>query len=232
MKLTKTLAAIAVLSCCSAFGTVLNPGDSGLVSPTTVGALGVVGGPVATSSVAFSSAVGSKKVAGTLISAVYQTGGGTYDFFYQIQQSPKPADNQAISSFTAPIDGAFFTDVSYLSPSTGLMGSPFFTPSTYGAGIQAGTPTFASRDTSGITFLLHPLAVKNTATNSAIFVVATNSLTYAGGQADTVSSSSVSATASTFSPTPEPGFYGMLATGLAGLFFVVSSRKRRVRNNS
>jgi hypothetical protein len=67
---------------------------------------------------------------------------------------------------------------------------------------------------------------------SVIFEVQTTDKTYTTGTANISTTVPRVATASTYSPVPEPGFYGLLAIGLAGLFWVATRRSRRPANST
>jgi hypothetical protein len=201
----------------------------------TVASLGLVGGPLATASSPYSIVGGTRRnpqdLSGTLISAVYRTSGGTLDFFYQLEQNPKspavPFDNSATQDLFAPVVSGISSNGGYIS-SGSLTGSPFLTP-TIISGFKAGTKTLtASQNTFSVDFHLNQLPLTNnpTRTTSAVFVLATGVNQYQDDFAQ-VSAGTISAqNIPTFSPTPEPGFYGALAVGLAALFASVTRAKK------
>jgi hypothetical protein len=239
MKLHESLCLLSFIAA-SAHATLLNPGDTNQpIGSTTVAGLGLVGGPIAESSETYSIVGGTsakpQDLSGTLISAVYKTTGGTLDFFYQIEQNPnKPAspfDNVATQDLFAPITSEYSANAWYLQGGK-LSGSPFLTP-TMVAGMQAGTRNLtASRNDFAVNFQLNQLGltVKPSMTTSAVFVIATNAKLY---QTDTaqISGGTISAHAETFSATPEPGFYGVLAIGLGILLVAFTRRQNKEAEN-
>ena len=215
----------------TAGATVLIPGSMGVpIGSTTVAGLSLNGAaPVNQSVEFFQTGTGHNVISGDLISAVYTTTGGTEDFFYQIVQDPTnpPTQNvKSIQGLFAPIGGSFTTNAFFVSSGT-LTSSPFSAPTTNKKGVQAGTQGLtASRNTSGVQFFLNPLGTsKTSSTVSAVFVIATSGTSFQSDVAG-LQDANISTTAATFSPTPEPSFYGALMVGLIGLGWVGRRAKK------
>jgi hypothetical protein len=163
-------------------------------------------------------------LSGSLESAVYKTASGTLDFFYQITDTTGKVQDLGV-----PI-GAIGGTVSvfYVLSSSSPTPIPPFKAETNTDGI----PSFASNTPGSPGIVDFTLSNMKAGVTSVIFEVQTTDKTYTTGTANISTTVPRVATASTYSPVPEPGFYGLLAIGLAGLFWVATRRSRRPANST
>jgi hypothetical protein len=229
MRFAKNILLLSGLGCASLCATVITPTSAGTpvtVGATTVGSLGTLTflqAITATFSIHQAGKSGGT-LSGNLTTAVYRTGGGTLDFFYQITEDK--ANTKAISDLGAPIQDTFGAsggvNIYYLPVVTGLTGSAGFVSSTKGA-----TPHLTASWTAGnnsISWL--PQGMGTTNSVSTVFVMTTQATSYSTDLASLQGGNLVAPSLGTASPTPEPGFYGVLGVGLSGLAFVAVRRRR------
>jgi len=218
------------LPTCLGLSTSLAPG--GAVSPGDCTGVGA-GTLLATLTAPFSSATG--KVAGTLVSAVYQETGGTLDFLFQVMNGTNctnptpgagcdPMIRVTDFSFAGVTTGAATrTDGGNNSSSTGLGGGdPFVNGDT--------TPSTADRnapgDTVGFSFPQNLGDQINPGHGSIVLIITTNATSFTVGHASVVDGGTT--TVASFQPlstAPEPASFGLISLGL----FAVGALRRKFR---
>jgi hypothetical protein len=140
---------------------------------------------------------------------------GGLDFLYQIQRTagPDPLGRMTTVDYTPAI-----TDVGICSACADLL-API--------GGSHIAPQFVGRSVTGdqLTFDFGGMAATQIgdSNESSILVIKTNITSSAGGSSSIIDGGT--ANVSSFAPTPEPAFYGLLSLGMAGLF-VISFRRR------
>lgn len=148
---------------------------------------------------------------GQLKSAVYQEASGYLTFYYQYY-----AD---LGSATA-VDGFSMTDFAGYTVNAGYrtdnLGGGFFSTGSK-------TPRELSLDVTGsvvgFDYKSPNFGVLSGGTISNIMVIKTNAKSYTTGSTQIIDGGVD--TVSTFAPVPEPGFYGVLSVGLAGLALAI-----------
>jgi len=163
-------------------------------------------------------------ICGSITEGVYRESGGTLDFVYQFSnRGPSGTDVISMSNYAPfPIPNQFSTDVQYsdavpVDNGAGLFLLPL------GANGTNPNPTVTNRTANGRTVSYN---FSGTQGESAILIVKTNALFYEPGTASIHNDAGTPALAGFFAPVPEPGFYGVLAIGLAAVVLAGKFVKR------
>jgi hypothetical protein len=179
---------------------------------------------------------------------------GGLDFFYQIQNTytgPTTANDTVNPTFTLvdysgiSITGVYQYNTSAAGNGCAFFGSPHCPPTTNGSGFlipTTETVSSVSRSIDGSTLTVNLNSGVTPKTNSAILVIQTTAVdfdqsgsgTFHWNGAPPLLSTGSGPGQNTIGPwqldaleplvTPEPGFYGVLALGIAGLFLFVRRR--------
>jgi hypothetical protein len=148
-------------------------------------------------------------------------------FIYQVTNTlPAVPSSQVVSRVTHSSFAHWSVDVGHDITGIDTLPTDFSPPFTAMVGVA--TPQEVDRgpngETIGFDFKPSPFQI-NGGETSAIMVIRTNAPGFRVGNTAIINGST--AEVATFAPVPEPGFYGLLATGLAGIFFMTYNRRKR-----
>jgi len=177
---------------------------------------------------------------------------GTLDFLYQFDPAVTDLSSATMQNFFAstagnPIGVGYLTDVSLFLGVPGF--DSFRNPTTTGCGTSAGcAPTTAGPSFGTITFSGFVKATTAapsggtvnggctisgagcTSTSTDILVIRTSATTYENPPLNSSAQDGGTVNFMGYDPTPEPGFAGLLLSGLFGVGLIVARRFRVVQN--
>ena len=173
---------------------------------------------------------GKTAYSGDIVAAVYEQPSGTYDFYYQVDNTSTSTGKGIvagnITSLTISDYSGYSTNVNTTS---GAPPATYTTPAFVTTSIVA--PSNTARTAAPGQFLTFTYGSTKATTlspgkNSAVFMVQTNATSF--NNLGTFAVTGAGATyAGTFQPTPEPGFYGTLAVALSAVILVMRRRSAK-----